>query len=139
MQSSRALLLLPQLPPPPPPATCRWLEVAGCRLRLAAAFLPVPPQSPSCGPLPSVPLAAGGPFPVIGGPGHDKLTAFLKRWPQQLAAKPKQILVISGHWEASLFRLLLLLHFCRQDCWCACRHRACCCCGRAAPPLHTGC
>ena len=38
---------------------------------------------------------------MIGGPGHEKLTAFLKRWPQQLAAKPKQILVISGHWEVS--------------------------------------
>lgn len=38
---------------------------------------------------------------MVGGPGHATLTAFLKRWPQQLAAKPKQILVISGHWEVS--------------------------------------
>ena len=39
---------------------------------------------------------------MIGGPGHESLTAFLKSWPSTLAQPPKALLVISGHWEASV-------------------------------------
>ncbi|KAL4442993.1 hypothetical protein ABPG77_008484 [Micractinium sp. CCAP 211/92] len=43
--------------------------------------------------------SAGGPLPVIGGPGHASLTSFLKAWPKSLAQQPKALLVVSAHWE----------------------------------------
>lgn len=46
-------------------------------------------------------LLTGGPFPVIGGPGHQKLTAFLKSYAATLPAPPTALLVVSGHWEES--------------------------------------
>lgn len=45
---------------------------------------------------------AGGPFPVIGGPGHAGLTAFLKQYPKTLPALPKALLVVSAHWEQAV-------------------------------------
>ncbi|PSC71563.1 dioxygenase [Micractinium conductrix] len=44
----------------------------------------------------------GGPFPVIGGPGHAGLTKFLKAWPTSLPEPPKALLVVSGHWETAV-------------------------------------
>ncbi|KAL4858007.1 4',5'-DOPA dioxygenase extradiol [Chlorella vulgaris] len=41
----------------------------------------------------------GGPFPVIGGPGHAKLSAFLKSYASSLPVLPKGLLVVSAHWE----------------------------------------
>lgn len=41
----------------------------------------------------------GGPLPLLGEPGHAKLTAFLKNLPN-LIARPEAIIVISAHWEA---------------------------------------
>ena len=44
----------------------------------------------------------GGPFPVLGDPGHAGLTSALKRLPKELnIEKPKAILVVSAHWEVS--------------------------------------
>ena len=65
--------------PPLPPAARRWPPAAACDR--PAALTP-----------------AGGPFPVIGGPGHAPLTQFLKEWPKSLPERPKALLVVSGHW-----------------------------------------
>lgn len=43
----------------------------------------------------------GGPFPIIGGMGHDAMIEFLKKFPSKLPV-PDEILVISAHWEESL-------------------------------------
>lgn len=58
-----------------------------------------PSPFPAAHPPPLPHLLAGGPFPVIGGPGHAPLTAFLQSWPKTLAAPPKALLVVSAHWE----------------------------------------
>ena len=42
----------------------------------------------------------GGPLPILGGYDHNNLITFLKDLPKQLR-RPKKILVISAHWEAS--------------------------------------
>ncbi len=43
----------------------------------------------------------GGPLPVLGDPGHEKLVAFLTTIPERLG-NPDAILVISAHWEADV-------------------------------------
>ena len=40
----------------------------------------------------------GGPMPLLGDPGHARLTSFLESIPQRLGT-PEAILVISAHWE----------------------------------------
>ena len=40
----------------------------------------------------------GGPFPVLGEPGHAGLTKFLMAW-SKTVPKPSSILVVSAHWE----------------------------------------
>ena len=54
--------------------------------------------------LPAIYIAhGGGPFPVLGDPGHAGLTAALKRLPAQInVTKPSSILVISAHWEVRI-------------------------------------
>lgn len=51
--------------------------------------------------LPTVYIAhGGGPFPVLGDPGHAGLTAALKCLSTQInVTKPSAILVVSAHWE----------------------------------------
>ena len=46
----------------------------------------------------------GGPLPLMGNPNHLELIQHLRRLSQDLEA-PKQILVISAHWEASVIRI----------------------------------
>lgn len=41
----------------------------------------------------------GGPLPLLADPAHVDLTAFLRRWPQTITT-PKEIVVVSAHWEA---------------------------------------
>ena len=41
----------------------------------------------------------GGPMPLLGDPQHSELVEMLKQLPSQLQ-KPKQIVVISAHWES---------------------------------------
>lgn len=41
----------------------------------------------------------GGPLPLLGEPGHQKLVEYLQQLAAQLP-RPKAILVISAHWEA---------------------------------------
>lgn len=43
----------------------------------------------------------GGPLPLLGDPAHAELTVFLQQWPQT-TAMPRQILLISAHWEARI-------------------------------------
>lgn len=77
-----------RLPPLLPPVR---IAAASCR------------RSPPTNHLPAFPsLLAGGPFPVIGGPGHAGLTKFLKAWPTSLPEPPKALLVVSGHWETAV-------------------------------------
>ena len=48
----------------------------------------------------------GGPWPWMTGPfrdAQDELEASLKRLPGELPERPKAILMVSGHWEASGF------------------------------------
>ena len=40
----------------------------------------------------------GGPLPLLGEPGHQRLVDFLQRMPASLAT-PEAIVVISAHWE----------------------------------------
>lgn len=75
---------------PPPARRPHAARLTQCRRRLT--------RLAGCTPLGPV-YCAGGPFPVIGGPGHASLTAFLKAWPATLASKPKALLVVSGHHE----------------------------------------
>ncbi len=42
----------------------------------------------------------GGPFPLIGGMGHEAMIAFTKNL-STLLPKPDAIVIISAHWEAS--------------------------------------
>ena len=42
----------------------------------------------------------GGPLPILGDPGHQKMVDFMLQLPAQLH-KPDAILVISAHWEES--------------------------------------
>ena len=42
----------------------------------------------------------GGPLPILGDPGHDKMITFMKELPDMIP-KPDEILVISAHWEES--------------------------------------
>ena len=58
--------------------------------------IPVPPDTGSARIL-YVPHG-GGPLPLLGDPGHEKLIAFLQGMGGQLG-KPEAILVISAHWE----------------------------------------
>ncbi|KAL4457727.1 hypothetical protein ABPG75_012592 [Micractinium tetrahymenae] len=74
---------LPETPQPEPPAA---QMAASTVLRAPSVYL----------------THGGGPFPVIGGPGHASLTAFLKAWPKSLAQQPKALLVVSGHWESDV-------------------------------------
>ena len=43
----------------------------------------------------------GGPLPILGDPGHEKMIAFMRRLPQQFA-RPDAVVVISAHWEEEL-------------------------------------
>lgn len=47
----------------------------------------------------------GGPLPILGDPGHQKMVEFMTTLPQQLR-KPDAILMISAHWEESVATLL---------------------------------
>lgn len=47
----------------------------------------------------------GGPLPVLGDPGHQKMIEFMKALPAQLR-KPDLILVVSAHWEEKEATLL---------------------------------
>ena len=40
----------------------------------------------------------GGPLPILGDPGHQKMIQFMQKLPE-IIPKPKNILVISAHWE----------------------------------------
>jgi 4,5-DOPA dioxygenase extradiol len=57
--------------------------------------------------IPSLFIAhGGGPFPVLGDPGHAGLVSALKRLPTELnIEKPKAILVVSAHWEVRIFKM----------------------------------
>jgi len=46
----------------------------------------------------------GGPLPVLGDPGHEALTAFLRAVPARLG-QPEAMLVITGHWETDVATL----------------------------------
>ncbi len=46
----------------------------------------------------------GGPLPLLGDPNHIELIQHLRQLSQDLEA-PKQILVISAHWEASVIQI----------------------------------
>jgi aromatic ring-opening dioxygenase catalytic subunit (LigB family) len=49
--------------------------------------------------LPTLYLAhGGGPFPVLGEPGHAALAKFMKAWPATVP-RPSSIIVVSAHWE----------------------------------------
>lgn len=51
----------------------------------------------------------GGPWPWMKdqtGDAYDTLEASLQAMPQQLTARPKAVLVISGHWEARDFTVM---------------------------------
>lgn len=43
----------------------------------------------------------GGPFPLLGDLGHQKLISFLKKIPSELG-NPEAIILISAHWEESM-------------------------------------
>lgn len=43
----------------------------------------------------------GGPMPILGGQGHEKMIDFMKELPGKFP-KPDEILVISAHWEESV-------------------------------------
>lgn len=43
----------------------------------------------------------GGPFPVLGGMGHEKMIAFTRQLGSEIP-KPDEILVISAHWEETI-------------------------------------
>ena len=47
----------------------------------------------------------GGPLPILGDPGHQKMIEFMTALPAQLR-KPDAILVISAHWEEKEATLL---------------------------------
>ena len=47
----------------------------------------------------------GGPLPILGDPGHQKMIDFMTTLPKQLR-KPDAILVISAHWEEKETSLL---------------------------------
>lgn len=40
----------------------------------------------------------GGPLPILGDPGHERMVAFMKQLPSHLM-HPEVIIVISAHWE----------------------------------------
>ncbi len=54
----------------------------------------------------------GGPWPYVDQmrPMYAKTEAALRRLPQQLPARPKAVLVISGHWEAPVFSIATSPH-----------------------------
>lgn len=43
----------------------------------------------------------GGPLPILGDPGHERMISFLKNLRQRFE-KPEAIIVISAHWEESV-------------------------------------
>ncbi len=47
----------------------------------------------------------GGPMPLLNDPSHKGLTNFLRDIPKKLI-KPKQIILISAHWEAQKIQIL---------------------------------
>lgn len=47
----------------------------------------------------------GGPLPLLGDAGHQKMIDFMKKLPSQLT-RPEAILVISAHWEENEATLL---------------------------------
>lgn len=47
----------------------------------------------------------GGPLPILGDPGHQKMVEFMTALPKQLR-RPDAILVISAHWEENIATLL---------------------------------
>ena len=47
----------------------------------------------------------GGPLPILGDPGHQAMIDFMRRLPETIA-RPKNILVISAHWEEPVPTLL---------------------------------
>lgn len=125
-----------RLPPPPQPRLQKLACLAPLHYLLHVSRFNTGCRSRCC--------PAGGPFPVIGGPGHEKLTAFLKRWPQQLAAKPKQILVISGHWEVSGAWAACVVDLLEGQPWllplhCCCRCHAAAAAMPATPPAVASC
>ena len=46
----------------------------------------------------------GGPMPILGDPQHAELVQTLKQLPSQIH-KPKQIVVISAHWESDVIAI----------------------------------
>ena len=50
------------------------------------------------------PLHGGGSLPLLGNPNHIELIQHLRQLSQNWEA-PKQILVISGHWETSVIQI----------------------------------
>ncbi len=49
--------------------------------------------------MPALYLAhGGGPFPVLGEPGHAGLAKFMAKWPTTIP-KPAALLIVSAHWE----------------------------------------
>ena len=40
----------------------------------------------------------GGPLPILGDPGHEKMVDFMKELPSRIQ-KPEAVIVVSAHWE----------------------------------------
>ncbi|PTQ77387.1 catalytic LigB subunit of aromatic ring-opening dioxygenase [Nitrosomonas oligotropha] len=55
------------------------------------------PKSPALSPVLFLPHG-GGPLPILGDKGHEKMVSFLKEITSELG-EPAAILVISAHWE----------------------------------------
>ena len=47
----------------------------------------------------------GGPLPILGDPGHDKMIEFMKKLPLSIP-EPDEILVISAHWEENMISII---------------------------------